>query len=105
MGVQGKDDRRCPRGGLEFLAEIKADPGLAAIPVVVLTSSRAPQDIQRCFSLHASAYVTKPGDFDGMFMAIRQVAACFLDLFQLPAWGTTPGRAAVHLGHVRPAGN
>lgn len=72
------------RDGLEFLAEVKTDADLLTIPVVVLTSSRSPQDIQRCYSLHANAYVTKPKDFDGMSEVIRQIAVCFLDLIELP---------------------
>lgn len=72
------------RDGLEILAEMKTDAGLLTIPVVVLTSSRSPKDIQRCYSLHANAYVTKPKDFDGMSEVIRQIAVCFLDLIELP---------------------
>jgi hypothetical protein len=44
----------------------------------------SPKDTQRCYSLHANAYVTKPKDFDGMSEVIRQIAACFLDLIKLP---------------------
>lgn len=72
------------RDGLEILAEVKTDADLLTIPVVVLTSSRSPKDIQRCYSLHANAYVTKPKDFDGMSEIIRQIAVCFLDLIELP---------------------
>jgi CheY-like chemotaxis protein len=73
------------RDGLEFLAEVKTDADLLTIPVIVLTSSRSPEDIQRCYSLHANGYVTKPKDFDGMSEIIGQIAACFLDLIELPA--------------------
>jgi CheY-like chemotaxis protein len=72
------------RDGLEILAELKTDAGLLTIPVVVLTSSRSPNDIKQCYSLHANAYVTKPKDFDGLSGIIRQIAACFLDLIELP---------------------
>jgi CheY-like chemotaxis protein len=72
------------RDGLEILAEMKTDADLLTIPVVVLTSSRSPKDIQRCYALHANAYVTKPRDFDGMAEVIRQITACFLDLIELP---------------------
>ena len=72
------------RDGLEILAEVKTDADLLTIPVVVLTSSRSPKDIQRCYSLHANAYVTKPKDFDGMSEVIRRIAVCFLDLIELP---------------------
>ena len=72
------------RDGLEILAEVKTDADLLTIPVVVLTSSRSPEDIRRCYSLHANAYVTKPKDFDGISEVIRQIAVCFLDLIELP---------------------
>jgi len=72
------------RDGLEILAEIKTDADLLTIPVVVLTASRSPKDIQRCYSLHANAYVTKPRDFDGMSEVMWQITACFLDLIELP---------------------
>ena len=72
------------RDGLEILAEVKTDADLLTIPVVVLTSSRSPGDIRRCYALHANAYVTKPKDFDGISEIIRQIAACFLDLIELP---------------------
>jgi CheY-like chemotaxis protein len=78
-------DLDLPRhGGLEFLAGVKADPGLLMIPVVVLTSSHSPADIRRCYALHANAYVTKPADFHGMLKIIQRVAGCFLDLIELP---------------------
>ena len=72
------------RDGLDVLAEMKTDADLLTIPVVVLTSSRSSKDIQRCYSLHANAYVAKPRDFDGMSEVIRQITACFLDLIELP---------------------
>ena len=50
--------------GREVLAEIKDDPDLRRIPVVVLTTSEAEEDILRSYDLHANAYVTKPVDFD-----------------------------------------
>jgi two-component system response regulator len=71
------------RGGLEILAELKADPRLRLIPVIVLSSSRAPEDIQRSYELHASAYIVKPADYDGMADVIRQVDA-FVGIIQLP---------------------
>ena len=58
-------DLNLPRkDGREVLAEIKADDDLRAIPVVVLTTSAAEEDILRSYDLHANAYVTKPVDFD-----------------------------------------
>src|SRR5947209_2721976 len=58
------------RGGLEVLAEMKADSDLLAIPVVILTTSHAESDIQRSYSMHANSYVTKPLDFDSFSAAI-----------------------------------
>ena len=52
------------RDGLEVLAELKADPGLRVIPVVILTTSQAEEDIMRSYALHANAYVSKPVDFE-----------------------------------------
>uniref|UniRef100_UPI0035615D23 response regulator n=1 Tax=Paraconexibacter sp. TaxID=2949640 RepID=UPI0035615D23 len=52
------------RGGREVLEDIKGDPALRSIPVVVLTTSSAEEDILRSYDLHANAYVTKPVDFE-----------------------------------------
>lgn len=62
------------RTGLEVLAGLKAGRDLLPIPVLILATSAAPPDLQRSYSLHASAYVTKPADFDGFTAAIRQIA-------------------------------
>src|SRR6202008_583886 len=67
-------DLNLPRkDGREVLAEIKADPDLRRIPVVVLTTSRAEEDILRSYDLHANAYVTKPVDFEAFVKVVRQV--------------------------------
>jgi CheY-like chemotaxis protein len=73
------------RDGREVLAEIKADPALAHIPVVVLTTSAADEDILRSYQLHANAYVTKPVDFDSFIKAIRQIDHFFVSVVRLPA--------------------
>lgn len=52
--------------------------------MLILTNSAASPDIQRSYSLHASAYVAKPADFDGFTDAIRQIARWFLELIELP---------------------
>ena len=68
------DARRLPRlSGLELLAELKTDPELLVIPVVMLTMSQAAEDILRSYQLHANAYVSKPVDFEGFVAAIRQI--------------------------------
>ncbi len=78
-------DVNLPRvSGLEVLAELKQDPGLRTIPVVMLTTSQADEDILRSYSLHANAYVSKPVDFDQFTAAIRQIDDFFLNLVQLP---------------------
>jgi CheY-like chemotaxis protein len=72
------------RNGLEVLAELKQDPDLLLIPVVILTTSRAEEDILRSYSLHANAFVTKPVDFEQFIEAIRQIDNFFLTLVCLP---------------------
>jgi two-component system response regulator len=70
--------------GLDILAQIKADPGLSIIPVIVLSSSQHPGDIERSYAMHASAYIVKPADFEGFDAMIKQIDACFLGLIRLP---------------------
>ena len=78
-------DVNLPRvSGLEVLAELKQDPELRPIPVVMLTTSQADEDILRSYSLHANAYVSKPVDFEQFTAAIRQIDDFFLSLVQLP---------------------
>jgi CheY-like chemotaxis protein len=73
------------RSGLEVLAELKQDPDLLVIPVVMLTTSRAEEDIVRSYSLHANAFVSKPVDFEHFIEAIRQIDNFFLTLVCLPS--------------------
>ena len=73
--------------GLEVLAQIKADPELMIIPVVVLSSSRHPDDIRRSYEMHANAYIVKPADFDGFDDMIKRIDACFLGLIEPPPPG------------------
>ncbi len=78
-------DVNLPRlSGLEVLAELKKDPELLVIPVVMLTTSRADEDILRSYQLHANAYVSKPVDFDHFISAIRQIDDFFMALVRLP---------------------
>jgi CheY-like chemotaxis protein len=72
------------RDGLAVLADLKADPDLLVLPVVMLTSSRAEEDILRSYTLHANAYVSKPVDFEHFIEAIRQIDDFFLTLVRLP---------------------
>jgi len=72
------------RTGLEVLADLKSDDDLHSIPVVVLTTSQAEEDIARSYSLHANAYVTKPVDYHRFAEAVRQINDFFLTLAKLP---------------------
>jgi two-component system response regulator len=72
------------RSGLEVLADLKADPELRTIPVVVLTTSQAQQDIQCSYQLHTNAYIVKPIDADQFSAAIGQIDDLFLTLAAQP---------------------
>jgi CheY-like chemotaxis protein len=72
------------RDGLEVLAEIKEDPSLRLIPVVILTTSQAEEDILRSYALHANAYVSKPVDFERFIEVIRQIDSFFITVVRLP---------------------
>ncbi len=75
------------RDGREVLQEIKDDPTLAHIPVIVLTTSRAEEDVLRSYQLHANAYVAKPVDFEGFTAALKQIDHFFVSVVQLPSGG------------------
>lgn len=78
-------DLNLPRkGGREVLEEIKADPALKRIPVIVLTTSAAEQDILQTYDLHANSYVTKPLDVDEFLAAVRQIEGFWLEVVRLP---------------------
>jgi CheY-like chemotaxis protein len=78
-------DVNLPRvSGLEVLTALKQDPELRVIPVVILTTSQAEEDILRSYRLHANAYVSKPVDFEHFIEAIRQIDNFFMALVQLP---------------------
>ncbi|HEY1217407.1 MAG TPA: response regulator [Bryobacteraceae bacterium] len=78
-------DLNLPRkGGLEVLAEIKEDPGLKHIPVVVLTTSQAPQDVLRAYQLHANCYIVKPVDLDQFMSVVQAIKGFWLGVVLLP---------------------
>jgi CheY-like chemotaxis protein len=78
-------DLNLPRkDGREVLEEVKADPELRTIPVVILTTSEAEEDILRSYSLHANAYVTKPVDFERFIAVVRQIDEFFVEVVRLP---------------------
>ena len=72
------------KSGTEVLAEVKADPRLRQIPVVVLTTSSAEQDILRSYNLHANAYVTKPVDLAKFMHVINAIDDFFVAIVRLP---------------------
>ncbi|MEU7870599.1 response regulator [Dactylosporangium sp. NPDC049140] len=81
-------DLNLPRvDGREVLQVIKEDQDLRRIPVVVLTTSQADEDILRSYSLHANAYVTKPVDFDSFIAVVRQIDEFFVSVVKLPPRG------------------
>lgn len=81
-------DLNLPRkDGREVLREIKADDTLRSIPVVVLTTSDAEEDILKSYDLHANAYVTKPVDFDRFIDVVRQIDEFFVSVVKLPGRG------------------
>jgi CheY-like chemotaxis protein len=78
-------DLNLPRkDGREVLEEVKADKDLRTIPIVVLTTSEAEEDILRSYDLHANAYVTKPVDFDRFIEVVRLIDDFFVTVVKLP---------------------
>ena len=79
-------DLNLPRkDGRQVLAEVKQDAELRTIPVVVLTTSEAEEDIARSYDLHANAYVSKPVDFDRFIEVVRQIDEFFVTVVKLPS--------------------
>jgi CheY-like chemotaxis protein len=70
--------------GRQLLEKVKSDPDLARIPIVVLTTSAAEEDILKSYKLHANAYVTKPVDLDQFMKAVRQIDEFFVQVVRLP---------------------
>ena len=78
-------DLNLPRmNGFEVLDAVKADESLKRIPVVVLTTSQAEQDIIRSYDLHANAYVTKPVDLEQFIVAIQAIENFWLEIVKFP---------------------
>jgi len=78
-------DLNLPRkDGREVLAEVKSDDDLRTIPVVVLTTSEAEEDVLRSYHLHANAYVTKPVDFERFIEVVRLIDDFFVTVVKLP---------------------
>jgi two-component system, chemotaxis family, response regulator Rcp1 len=77
------------KDGRQVLAEIKADPCLTKIPVVILTTSQAEEDILRSYQLHANCYVTKPVDFKQFLKVVKSIEEFWLTVVKLPNGITT----------------
>jgi len=81
-------DLNLPRkGGREVLEEIKQDPGLKRIPVVILTSSSAEADVLRSYQLHANCYITKPVDLEQFLKVVKSIDKFWLAVVKLPLEG------------------
>ena len=72
------------KNGRSVLAEIKADPDLKRIPVVVVTSSAAEEDVVRSYDLHANCYITKPLELDNFVQVVRAVEDFWVGIVKLP---------------------
>jgi CheY-like chemotaxis protein len=70
--------------GRQLLERFKSDPDLCHIPIVVLTTSSAEEDILRSYQLHANAYITKPVDLDEFITAVHQIDEFFVQIVRLP---------------------
>jgi len=79
-------DLNLPRkDGRQVLEELKADPNLRRIPVVIMTSSDAEQDVIRAYDLNVNCYVTKPVDFDQFVRVVKAIEEFWLEIVTLPA--------------------
>ncbi|MTJ11237.1 response regulator [Anabaena sp. UHCC 0187] len=72
------------KNGLEVLAEIKSDPRLKRIPVIVLTTSKNKDDIYRCYNLHANCYIAKPRNLNQLFQIIKSIEEFWFSTATLP---------------------
>ena len=73
------------KNGREVLAEIKADPDLMRIPVLVLTISQAEEDILRSYNLHANCYIQKPVDINKFIDVVKSIEGFWLTIVKLPS--------------------
>lgn len=71
-------------GGHEVLARLKADPEKRLIPVIVLSSSRAENDVNRAYDAHANAYIRKPSSLDDLMRAVKGLKSFWIDTVRLP---------------------
>ena len=81
-------DLNLPRkDGRQVLADVKADPELRRIPVVILTTSKAEEDILKTYDLHANCFITKPVDFDQFVKVVQSIEHFWLSIVTLPTTG------------------
>jgi chemotaxis family two-component system response regulator Rcp1 len=73
------------RSGREVLEDIKTDPGLRQIPVIVLTSSQAQEDVLHSYRLHANCFITKPGDLETLIHVAHSIEEFWFKLVRLPS--------------------
>lgn len=73
------------KSGHEVLRELKSDPAIRNIPVVVLSTSSADQDILSTYNLHANCYITKPVDLDQFMKVIQSIESFWLSIVELPS--------------------
>jgi chemotaxis family two-component system response regulator Rcp1 len=79
-------DLNLPRkNGQEVLFEIKTDPDLRTIPVIILTVSQTEEDIIKTYDLHANGYIVKPVDLEQFFTVIKQIKEFWISIVQLPS--------------------
>ncbi len=80
-------DINMPRvDGVEVLRRLKSDPATAAIPIIMLTTTDDPREVERCYQLGCNVYITKPVDYDGFINAIKQLGL-FLQVVRVPRNG------------------
>jgi CheY-like chemotaxis protein len=78
-------DLNMPRkDGREVLREVKTDPDLKTIPIIVLTTSVAPADVAKSYDLHANCYIQKPADYDDFLELIRQLDSLWFSIVEVP---------------------
>jgi len=82
------------KSGREVLEEIKRDPKLKTIPVVILTTSAAEEDVLRSYQLHANCYITKPVDFDQFIKVVKNIDNFWLAIVNLPPFAKAQLTAA-----------
>ena len=94
-------DLNMPRkDGREVLAEIKTDDSLKVIPVVVLTTSEAEEDIAKACDLHANCFVTKPVDLDQFARVVNSIGDFWLTIVKLPKCGASRASTALRPGET-----